>query len=153
MIFASPTPLFSSLFFEMSSYAMETFFQRPFHLLISHLDSFRDSLPYPAPGSGLGERFMDDPDGGAALDRDAHHGGHILPQVLGVLLGRIQWVNPHSHLLRWNIVSIKTVNLKQRGFLGFVFSLTGLRFFSPQGCLSPTLAQNSDQLSSRHVPR
>ena len=90
--------------------------------MISHLDSFRDSLPHPAPSSGLSEWFMDDPDGGSALDGDADHGGHVLPQVLGVLLGRIQWVNPHSHLLRWNIVPIKPVNLKQKGFLGFVFS-------------------------------
>ena len=88
--------------------------------MTSNLDSFRDSLPHPAPGSGLGERFMDDPDGGSALDRDAHHGGHVLPQVLGVLLQtksglimiRIRatknnksettnFIHPYIHLVCW----------------------------------------------------
>ena len=85
----------------------------------SDLDSFRDSLPHPAPSSGLSEWFMDDPDGGSALDGDADHGGHVLPQVLGVLLRCIQWVDPYCNLLCWNVVSVKIVNLKQRGFLVF----------------------------------
>ena len=64
---------------------------------------------------------MDDPDGGSALDGDADHGGDELAQVLGVLLGCIQRVNPYCNLLCWNVVSVKIVNLKQKGFL--VFSL------------------------------
>ena len=69
---------------------------------------------------------MDDPDGGPALDCDADHGGDVLPQVLGVLLSGIQWVNPYCNLLRRDVVSVEIVNLKQRGFLVFRLGLENI---------------------------
>ena len=52
----------------------------------------------PGPEDLVGERFVDDSDSRLSADSNADHGRHVLQQVLGVLLRRVQRVDPHVDL-------------------------------------------------------
>ena len=56
----------------------------------------------PAPGRDVFEGLVDDTDDGYAADGDADHGGDVLKQVLGVLLRRVEGVNPDGDVIEWN---------------------------------------------------
>ena len=60
----------------------------------------------PGPEDLVRERFVDDPDCRLSADSDADHGRHVLQQVLGVLLRRVQRIDPHVDL---------AINLNNRG--------------------------------------
>ena len=53
----------------------------------------------PAPGRDVFEGLVDDADNGLALDGDADHRGDVLNQVLGVLLRRVERVDPDCDVI------------------------------------------------------
>ena len=69
----------------------------------------------PAPGRDVFEGLVDDADDGLALDGDADHRGDVLNQVLGVLLRRVERVDPDRDVVEGNdyivLLSYDVVNL------------------------------------------